>query len=1108
MLRSFSVLLLSLYFLRAAVSQTPSSKPNNSDYSQEAVVIEMLSEKEKFENDGTSFKEGALRVRIQSEAAVQQYGLLSFSYASGTGTFDIEYVRVHKPDGSVVETPSDSIQDMPAQITRQAPFYSDLHEKHVAVKGLGVGDVLEYKVHEQTTKPLAPGQFWTAHTFTDQAIVLNQQLEISVPSGRAIKFKSPDHQPVITEAGGYRTYTWHSDNLHRKDDSNNKRDATEQAWKQARGRLKQSDVLLSSFQTWDEVARWYGSLQEERVKPTSEVTAKAAELTKGATNDEAKIHALYDYVSTQFRYIGVAFGIGRYQPHGASEVLENQYGDCKDKHTLLASLLASVGISAYPALINTTMEVDADVPSPGQFDHVITVVPNGHGLIWLDTTAEVAPFALLLSPLRDKHALVIWKDKPAALLSTPVDPPFDSVQTFNIDAKLSDAGTLEGSAGFSARGDLEYLLRAAFRVVPLPQWKELGQRISFGAGFGGEVSEVTASSPEKTDQPFHFSYKYTRKEFGDWPNHRILSPEPIINLLAPGDDEQLPLGPSYLGPLLDIHFHSQIELPGSYVPSLPAPIHLVRDFAQFDATYAFKDGKLSGDRHLKTLMREVPASERENYISFIKAVQDEYGAYIPLLSGVSSAPSVSGGWTPMPFLMRVLGSLPNSSNSEAAQLETDARQELATNDLEGAASSLRRAVAADPKFTRAWVLLGSLLITQKQLKSWFSESLQFAHKQKDDAIDAFHNAMALDPSNAAIPKLLGMGLMSKLQFDDAVLVWQDFIKSYPNDIDGPTNLGSCLDALKRYSDEATAYEAAEKIGGDRAHLEAMIGMAYMHAGNQDKATAVLTKLAEANPKSLDLNDVAYEMAEEDFQLPLAVDYAKKAVLNAEQESQKITLGELKPEDLKQIFTLAAYWDTLGWVYERMSNMELAEAYLKAAWRVSQSGAMAAHLCDLYRRTSQTAAGIQMCQAALYTLTLSPNISLDAYQKARNAAQENRDYFIHGASSLKGTVDTSNMLLRERTFKLPRFLPGNDSAEFFVLLVADAKSKNFRVEDAKFITGSEKMRLEAKQLKAVDFKVPAPDDIPTHIVRRGFLGCYQYTGCSFVLLDAASVHSIN
>jgi hypothetical protein len=471
---------------------------------------------------------------------VQRYGLLTFSYPSATGTFEIGYVRVRKPDGTVVETPAEDVQDMAAEITRQAPFYSDLHEKHVAVKGLGIGDVLEFRTDQHTTKPLAPGQFWTEYRFTRELIVLDEQLEISVPHARAVKLKSAIIQPVISEADGYRIYTWHSTNLQHKDETNEKREATEQVWQQVRGRLAQPDVILSSFGSWEDVGHWYGGLQQERVKPTPEVTAKALELTKGASNEEEKLRALYAYVSTQFRYIGISFGIGRYQPHSAAEVLANQYGDCKDKHTLLASLLTAVGIPAYPALISTTREADGEVPSPGQFDHVITVIPRQGGLVWLDTTTEVGPYQYLVSPLRDKHALVIWTEKPAALVNTPTGLPYEATQTFNLDAKLSDAGSLEGHADLSARGDMEYLLRSSFRVVPLQQWKELGQRISYGSGFGGDVSEVT----EKTDEPFHVSYKYTRKDFGDWPNRRIVVPAPWITLPAPGDEETLPLGPS------------------------------------------------------------------------------------------------------------------------------------------------------------------------------------------------------------------------------------------------------------------------------------------------------------------------------------------------------------------------------------------------------------------------------------------------------------------------------------------------------------------------------------------------------------------------------------
>ena len=56
------------------------------------------------------------------------------------------------------------------------------------------------------------------------------------------------------------------------------------------------------------------------------------------------------------------------------EVFGNQYGDCKDKHTLLSAMLIAAGLRASPAMMNSARKIDPDVPSPGQFDHVITAV--------------------------------------------------------------------------------------------------------------------------------------------------------------------------------------------------------------------------------------------------------------------------------------------------------------------------------------------------------------------------------------------------------------------------------------------------------------------------------------------------------------------------------------------------------------------------------------------------------------------------------------------------------------------------------------------------------------------------------------------------------------
>lgn len=1058
-------------------------------------MIEQFSRKEKFENDGTFSREDTAQVKIQSEAGVQKYGLLAFSYASATGTFEISYVRVRKPDGSTVETPPENVQDMAAQITREAPFYSDLHEKHVAVKGLSVGDVLEFKTLEHTTKPLAPGQFWTSYRFSNEAIVLDEQLEISVPKGRPVKMKSTDLQPTVSDSDAYRIYTWHHKNLQHKDETHEKQVATERLWQQLRGRMPQADVLMSSFGSWEDVGRWYGGLQDERVKPAPEVVAKALELTRNSPNDEARLRALYGYVSTQFHYIGIAFGIGRYQPHAAAEVLANQYGDCKDKHTLLASLLTAVGIPAYPALIPTSAEVDADVPSPGQFDHVITVVPRGGGLVWLDTTAEVGPYQYLVSPLRDKHALVIWKDKPAALMITPADPPDPMVENFDMEAQLSDAGTMEGKVKFSARGDMEYLLRSRFRSVALPQWKELGQLISTSLGFGGEVSEVTPSSPEKTDEPFHLSYKYTRKEFGDWANGRTVMALPIMTFLAPGDEETLPPGPTWLGSLLDVQCHSRMELPKGHRPELPAPVHFKRDFAQYDSSYEFKDGALIGDRHLKTLLHEAPASERADYKQLVKIMIDDYGSFIPLSGPASSVAAGSGSsasaWSV--DSMKVLSNLPMSLNPEASRLADQARDEMTKNDSQDAISSLYRAVSADPKFTKAWVMLGGLLLTQKQV---------------DAGVDAFRKAMDTDPSEPAIPETLVASLISISHYEETIPVLQEFVKTHPDNADMSWHLGTCLQQLKRYSEAAAAFEASVKIDGTRPYAQARIGTVYLLAGDRDKAGAAFAKLPNSGVEMNTFNTVAYEMANGDLNLPLALEYAKKAVRATEEQSQKITLADLKVADLRKMQTLAAYWDTLGWVNERVSNMQDAEQYLLASWKLSQEGEVASHLCAVYERIHKIDSAIQMCSLALDRMSMSQNLALSQFKPATDEAKQRLDRLMKEAppsTQKKVGPDQANS---ERTYKLPRFLPGTESAEFFVLLGADGKAPAFKVEDVKFVSGSEKLKLQGKQLRNIDFKFSAPGDVPTRVVRRGILGCYQYSGCSFVLLDLASMHSVD
>jgi tetratricopeptide (TPR) repeat protein/transglutaminase-like putative cysteine protease len=1066
-LRLFILILATGLVFRSAQAEGPPTPDPKPDYSKEAFVIEQSSTKIAFENDGTGTRESSGRIHVQSDAGIQRFGLLTFAYQNSTESVDIDYVRVQKPDGTSVATPSDNIQDMATEITREAPFYSDLREKHIAVKGLSVGDVLEFHVRWHSTKPLAPGEFWYAYNFSRESIILSEQLQISLPRGRLVKWKSPEVKPVIAEEGARRVFTWTSSELEHKSSEQEKSDQDLKLYQAARGQLPSPDVVISSFQSWEEVGRWYGDLQQERVKPSPEIRAKALELTKGATDDNAKLRTIYKYVSTEFRYIGIAFGIGRYQPHTAAEVLANQYGDCKDKQTLLASLLDAVGIKAYPALINASHEIDVDVPSPGQFDHVIGMVPQPSGSVWLDTTPEVAPFAHLLRPLRNKNALVIPDNKSPTLMVTPAAPPSKLSQTFKINAKLGDTGTLEGKVELTIQGDdSEVLLRSAFRRVPMPQWKDLIQQISYGSGFAGEVSEVTASSPENTDEPFHFAYSYTRKDYPDWSERRISSPlPPMVGVTS----DSKPSHPIFLGETGEFQYESRVQLPKGYWPALPDKVDLKEDYAEYHASYTGKDGVLTTERRFVIKLCDVPAGEYDAFKKFAKAVADDHEAYAALNS--SSPPENS--------IQDAISRLPDTDNADATQAFADAMSDAQGANMPGAVASLNQALAADPHFARAWVMLAGIYVRVGQ---------------SEMALETLRKARDNNPDDATINRGLVSALMEQGQYEEAVSVLEVVVKSEPANGDIFSALGSALFVLKRYSEAADAVESAIKLTPDRARLYSQLGSIYLHGGKQDKARKAFEKAVELDSTPVMLNDVGYEMADANQNLPLSLDYAQRAVRAEEESTAQISLDDLTEKDLQRVSVLAAYWDTLGWVYFRLENLDKAEKYLNAAWTISQSALIGDHLGQVYEQQHKKDQAVRM-----YRLALVASPKLVAMKDTQSRLERLGGTVGHGRLDSSGREELGKL----RTVRLSPIMTESATGEFFLLFGARSK-----VQEVKFVSGSEKLKSADKALSGAPFDVPLPDDGPTRLIRRGVLSCSPISGCIFVLYTPDVVRSVH
>jgi hypothetical protein len=121
-------------------------------------------------------------------------------------------------------------------------------------------------------------------------------------------------------------------------------------------------------------------------------------------------------------------------------------------------------------LIGAGIRFNEAVPSPAAFNHLITMVPVDGKDVWLDATAEVAPYEMLMYPIRDKQALVIPGSGTAEIERTPAKLPFASHQTMHAEGSLDKEGTSNSRLTITFRGDDELVLRSVLRQLSAAQY--------------------------------------------------------------------------------------------------------------------------------------------------------------------------------------------------------------------------------------------------------------------------------------------------------------------------------------------------------------------------------------------------------------------------------------------------------------------------------------------------------------------------------------------------------------------------------------------------------------------------------------------------------------
>ncbi|MGH9590466.1 MAG: DUF3857 domain-containing protein [Terracidiphilus sp.] len=1101
-------LVLSL-FAASCFAQAPPKTAAADPYAQEAVVIERMETTYRMNEDGTGERDQHVIVRVQSQGAAQQFGDLTFPYASANETLRIKYVRVKKSDGTVVETPPTDAIDMPADVSRQAPLYSDLKEKHLPVRSVSAGDTLEYEIDTSIDKADAPNQFWGTQSFTapGTVVVLAEIFTLDVPADKYVQVWSPNHKPTVNEQNGRRIYTWNVAQLvtaPKNTADQSAKPAPKDPDEGADGR-KLPSVAWTTFHTWAEVGNWYRGLEVAQSQPTDAIRAKANELTKDAKTPEEQVRDLYNYVSTQTRYVGIDFGIGRYQPHLAAEILANQYGDCKDKDTLLESLLRAKGLSSAPALIGAGIAPVPDVPSPAVFNHVITTVDLHGGRIWLDSTPDSAPFRYLSAVLRDQKALVVPAGAPAELVSTPANPPYAFGERFEATGTLDDKGKLTASMVATYHDDAEVGVRMLARGIAPAQWDKASQYISSVTGFGGKTSDTQFKNANNSSAPIVMTYDYTRSPYGDWDDLRIVPLFPVDELPALDGDKAEPTRDIDLGAPRALTALTTIHLPAGYQVNLPDPIHVKTDFATFDKTYKYENSEIIAERDIVVLKDKVLKADWKNYQTFTKKIDLGSEAWIQLIApeksaaAQSSAPipppsskisrtEVKNGQTATVITLKPSPAAPDAApttpsaapqaDETALDLMEQAQEKMRSGDWSGARESLDQAKTKNPKQENLWSFYAMIAAADEHNPS---EAITDLHKEVDG-----------HPDNVPAVALLANMQLSIHDSDGARHTLQDFLRHHPDNVEMSMQLSQLEMNSGDYNAAMKTLDAATREHPDNRLLQTMVSTDLVHLGrNQEAAAAAQTALDGATDPGV-LNDAAYALSETGIHLDVAEAASRKSISAQEEKSAEMTTEQANTAAFANSNLLVAGWDTLGWILFHESKSQEAESYLAAAWRASQNPEVGYHLGQLFESM-----GEKKQAATTYALAdsaIDSNTSPDIGGRIKDSLSRLK------AAGFKPEAGGVQALQNLRTYKIPRPKGVGGWGTFRLEITTTGVIESQQMSGADSIAGIKPALAEMK------FTGLVPAESKAHLLRSAVITCSSGNNCEVVLVPGGGLQT--
>lgn len=516
---------------------------------------------------------------------------------------------------------------------------SDVRAKILRIPAPDPGNVVGYE-YEMESNPLVLQGEWI---FQNEAPVHESHYSLLLPPGWEYKAAFLNHPEVkATQAG----------NLWQWSVSDVKGLREEKDMPPSDGLLGQMIISFlppggpgtKGFSNWQQMGNWAVGLANGRRDASPEIRQKVVELTKDLSTTVAKMKAIASFVQSDVRYVEIALGNG-WQPHPAADVFVHRYGDCKDKATLMASMLHEIGVDSYYLFTNIERGgVGPDTPPHRAFDHAILAIklpPDAAGdvslvatfqhaklgkLLIFDPTNDMTPFGQIGGYLQSNYSLLATPDG-GELIELPQWPSAGNGLRRSAKLTLDAQGNLHGEVEDILLGDPGWSQREALRSVTNDKDRiKPIEKILSGSLSNFGILKASVLNLAQLDKPFGYRYSFEAANYAKNAGGMLLVRPRVIGVKAQAimetkEPRQYPI--EFESPVLDTD-HFEITLPPGYVvDDVPAPVDADFGFAAYHSKIEVKGNVLAYSRSFEIKELSVPVSRAQDLKKFYRIIASD-----------------------------------------------------------------------------------------------------------------------------------------------------------------------------------------------------------------------------------------------------------------------------------------------------------------------------------------------------------------------------------------------------------------------------------------------------------------------------------------------------